>query len=213
VFYVHSRLLERAAKLNEDHGGGSLTALPIIETQANDVSAYIPTNVISITDGQIFLESDLFYQGIRPAVNVGISVSRVGSSAQIKAMKQVAGSLKGELAQYREMASFAQFGSDLDATTQRLLARGARLTELLKQPQFSPLRIEEQVVAIYAGTKGYLDPLPVDAIARFETEFLRFMHDSHQPLLDEIREKKTISEAGEQQLREALEKFSKAFAA
>jgi F-type H+-transporting ATPase subunit alpha len=212
VFYVHSRLLERAAKLNEDHGGGSLTALPIIETQANDVSAYIPTNVISITDGQIFLESDLFYQGIRPAVNVGISVSRVGSSAQIKAMKQVAGSLKGELAQYREMAAFAQFGSDLDATTQRLLARGARLTELLKQPQFSPLRIEEQVVSIYAGTKGYLDPLPVDAIARFEKEFLRFMHDSHQPLLDEIRDKKTISEAGEQQLREALEKFSKAFA-
>ena len=160
VFYLHSRLLERAAKLNEDHGAGSLTALPVIETQANDVSAYIPTNVISITDGQIFLETDLFYQGIRPAVNVGISVSRVGSAAQIKAMKQVAGRIKGELAQYREMAAFAQFGSDLDAVTQRLLARGARLTELLKQPQFSPLKVEEQVVVIFAGTRGYLDPIP-----------------------------------------------------
>jgi F-type H+-transporting ATPase subunit alpha len=212
VFYVHSRLLERAAKLNEDHGGGSLTALPIIETQANDVSAYIPTNVISITDGQIFLESDLFYQGIRPAVNVGISVSRVGSAAQIKAMKQVAGSLKGELAQYREMASFAQFGSDLDATTQRLLARGARLTELLKQPQFSPLRIEEQVVVIYAGTKGYLDKLAVSDIQRFESDFLAFLHDSHQPLLDGIREKKALSEDLEKDLRDALDKFSKTFA-
>jgi F-type H+-transporting ATPase subunit alpha len=213
VFYVHSRLLERAAKLNEDHGSGSLTALPIIETQANDVSAYIPTNVISITDGQIFLESDLFYQGIRPAVNVGISVSRVGSSAQVKAMKQVAGSLKGELAQYREMAAFAQFGSDLDATTQRLLARGARLTELLKQPQFSPLRVEEQVVVIFAGTKGYLDPLPLNDVQRFEREFLLFMHDSHQSLLDEIRDKKTLSEEMEKALREALDKFSKAFGA
>ena len=213
VFYVHSRLLERAAKLNEDHGAGSLTALPIVETQANDVSAYIPTNVISITDGQIFLETDLFYQGIRPAVNVGISVSRVGSSAQVKAMKQVAGTLKGELAQYREMAAFAQFGSDLDATTQRLLARGARLTELLKQPQFSPLRIEEQVVVIFAGTRGYLDALPVGAIRRFEREFLLFVHDSHQPLLDEIRTKKTLSEAAEKTLREALDKFSKTFAA
>ncbi len=213
VFYVHSRLLERAAKLNEDHGAGSLTALPIVETQANDVSAYIPTNVISITDGQIFLETDLFYQGIRPAVNVGISVSRVGSSAQVKAMKQVAGTLKGELAQYREMAAFAQFGSDLDATTQRLLARGARLTELLKQPQFSPLRIEEQVVVIFAGTRGYLDALPVGAIRRFEREFLLFVHDSYQPLLDEIRTKKTLSEAAEKTLREALDKFSKTFAA
>ncbi|MGF1620827.1 MAG: F0F1 ATP synthase subunit alpha [Rhodomicrobiaceae bacterium] len=212
VFYVHSRLLERAAKLNEDHGAGSLTALPIIETQANDVSAYIPTNVISITDGQIFLESDLFYQGIRPAVNVGISVSRVGSSAQIKAMKQVAGSLKGELAQYREMASFAQFGSDLDATTQRLLARGARLTELLKQPQFSPLRVEEQVVVIYAGTKGYLDKLAVSDIQRFERDFLAFLHDSHQPLLDGIREKKALSEDLEKELRDALDTFSKSFA-
>jgi F-type H+-transporting ATPase subunit alpha len=160
VFYLHSRLLERAAKLNEDNGSGSLTALPVIETQANDVSAYIPTNVISITDGQIFLETDLFYQGIRPAVNVGLSVSRVGSAAQIKAMKQVAGSIKGELAQYREMAAFAQFGSDLDAATQRLLNRGARLTELLKQPQFSPLKTEEQVAVIYAGVNGYLDKLP-----------------------------------------------------
>jgi F-type H+-transporting ATPase subunit alpha len=212
VFYVHSRLLERAAKLNEDHGGGSLTALPIIETQANDVSAYIPTNVISITDGQIFLESDLFYQGIRPAVNVGISVSRVGSAAQIKAMEQVAGSLKGEVAQCREMASCEQFGSDLDATTQRLLARGARLTELLKQPQFSPLRIEEQVVVIYAGTKGYLDKLAVSDIQRFESDFLAFLHDSHQPLLDGIREKKALSEDLEKDLRDALDKFSKTFA-
>ena len=212
VFYVHSRLLERAAKLNSEHGAGSLTALPIIETQANDVSAYIPTNVISITDGQIFLESDLFYQGIRPAVNVGISVSRVGSSAQIKAMKQVAGSLKGELAQYREMAAFAQFGSDLDATTQRLLARGARLTELLKQPQFSPLKVEEQVVVIYAGTRGYLDAIPVGAIRRFEKEFLSVMHDGNQALLDDIRAKKTLDEAAEKALREALDKFSKTFA-
>ena len=168
VFYLHSRLLERAAKLNEDHGSGSLTALPIIETQAGDVSAYIPTNVISITDGQIFLESELFYQGIRPAVNVGLSVSRVGSSAQTKAMKSVAGSIKLELAQYREMAAFAQFGSDLDAATQRLLNRGARLTELLKQPQYSPLTNAEQVVVIYAGTHGYLDKLPVSDVGRFE---------------------------------------------
>ena len=164
VFYLHSRLLERAAKLNEDNGAGSLTALPVIETQANDVSAYIPTNVISITDGQIFLETDLFYQGIRPAVNVGLSVSRVGSSAQTKAMKKVAGKIKGELAQYREMAAFAQFGSDLDATTQRLLNRGSRLTELLKQPQFSPLKMEEQVAVIYAGVNGYLDALPLNRV-------------------------------------------------
>ncbi len=162
VFYLHSRLLERAAKLNKDFGSGSLTALPVIETQANDVSAYIPTNVISITDGQIFLETDLFYQGVRPAVNVGLSVSRVGSSAQTKATKKVAGKIKGELAQYREMAAFAQFGSDLDAVTQRLLNRGARLTELLKQPQFSPLKMEEQVCVIYAGVNGYLDKLPLD---------------------------------------------------
>jgi len=213
VFYLHSRLLERAAKLNKDHGAGSLTALPVVETQANDVSAYIPTNVISITDGQIFLETDLFYQGIRPAVNVGISVSRVGSSAQIKAMKQVAGTLKGELAQYREMAAFAQFGSDLDATTQRLLARGARLTELLKQPQFSPLKVEEQVVVIFAGTRGYLDPLPVNAIQRFEREFLAFMRDRHANVLEEVRTKKALSEETEKALRGALDSFSKAFAA
>jgi F-type H+/Na+-transporting ATPase subunit alpha len=213
VFYLHSRLLERAAKLNEDHGAGSLTALPVVETQANDVSAYIPTNVISITDGQIFLETDLFYQGIRPAVNVGISVSRVGSSAQIKAMKQVAGSLKGELAQYREMAAFAQFGSDLDATTQRLLARGSRLTELLKQPQFSPLKVEEQVVVIYAGTRGFLDSLPVGAIQRFEREFLTYLRDSNPGILDDIRTSKALGAETEKGLREALDKFSKAFAA
>ena len=192
VFYLHSRLLERAAKLNDANGGGSLTALPVIETQANDVSAYIPTNVISITDGQIFLETDLFYQGIRPAVNVGLSVSRVGSSAQIKAMKQVAGRIKGELAQYREMAAFAQFGSDLDAATQRLLNRGARLTELLKQPQFSPLKTEEQVVVIYAGVNGYLDPLPVNKVRDFEDGLLRLMRESHAGILDSIRNEKEI---------------------
>src|SRR6201992_1777567 len=180
VFYLHSRLLERAAKLNEDNGAGSLTALPVIETQANDVSAYIPTNVISITDGQIFLETDLFYQGIRPAVNVGISVSRVGSSAQIKAMKQVTGPLKGELAQYREMAAFAKFGSDLDATTQRLLNRGARLTELLKQPQYAPLAVEEQVCVIYAGPRGYLDGIPTNQVRRYESELLSPLHTKHQ---------------------------------
>jgi F-type H+/Na+-transporting ATPase subunit alpha len=179
VFYLHSRLLERAAKLNEDNGSGSLTALPIIETQANDVSAYIPTNVISITDGQIFLETDLFYQGIRPAVNVGISVSRVGSSAQTKAMKKVAGTIKGELAQYREMAAFAKFGSDLDASTQKLLARGARLTELLKQPQYSPLAMEEQVVSVYAGTRGYIDGIAVSDVGRFEKELLARIHANH----------------------------------
>ena len=193
VFYLHSRLLERAAKLNEAKGAGSLTALPVIETQANDVSAYIPTNVISITDGQIFLETDLFYQGIRPAVNVGLSVSRVGSAAQIKAMKQVAGTIKGELAQYREMAAFAQFGSDLDAATQRLLNRGARLTELLKQPQFSPLKTEEQVVVIYAGVNGYLDELPVNKVRDFEEGLLRLMRDKHPDILDAIRTEKAIS--------------------
>src|SRR5881296_727938 len=183
VFYLHSRLLERAAKMNEDHGAGSLTALPIIETQAGDVSAYIPTNVISITDGQIFLETDLFYQGIRPAVNVGLSVSRVGSSAQIKAMKQVAGKIKGELAQYREMAAFAQFGSDLDAATQRLLNRGSRLTELLKQPQFSPLKMEEQVCVIWAGTNGYLDALPVNKVGAFEQGLLGLLRTQHADIL------------------------------
>ncbi|QPC43637.1 F0F1 ATP synthase subunit alpha [Kaustia mangrovi] len=213
VFYLHSRLLERAAKLNDDHGAGSLTALPIVETQANDVSAYIPTNVISITDGQIFLETDLFYQGIRPAVNVGLSVSRVGSSAQIKAMKQVAGKIKGELAQYREMAAFAQFGSDLDAATQRLLNRGERLTELLKQGQFSPMAVEEQVVVIYAGVNGYLDKLEVSAIGRFEEDFLRYMRDKHKDVLDAIRTEKELSDATSEKLKAATESFAKSFAA
>jgi len=212
VFYLHSRLLERAAKLNDGNGKGSLTALPVIETQANDVSAYIPTNVISITDGQIFLETDLFYQGIRPAVNVGLSVSRVGSSAQIKAMKQVAGKIKGELAQYREMAAFAQFGSDLDAATQRLLNRGARLTELLKQPQFSPLKVEEQVVVIYAGVNGYLDKLPVSDVGRFEEELLRTVRTKHADLLETIRNEKQLSSDSEAKLKAAVEVFSKAFA-
>jgi F-type H+/Na+-transporting ATPase subunit alpha len=212
VFYLHSRLLERAAKMNDDFGGGSLTALPVIETQANDVSAYIPTNVISITDGQIFLESDLFFQGIRPAVNVGISVSRVGSSAQIKAMKQVAGSIKLDLAQYREMAAFAQFGSDLDAATQRLLNRGARLTELLKQPQFTPYPVEEQVVSIYSGVKGYLDKLAVADISRFENELLRLMRGKHKDLLDDIRTKKQITPENDAQLKTIIEEFVKNFA-
>ncbi|HWY13824.1 MAG TPA: F0F1 ATP synthase subunit alpha [Rhizomicrobium sp.] len=212
VFYLHSRLLERAAKLNDEHGGGSLTALPIIETQANDVSAYIPTNVISITDGQIFLESDLFFQGIRPAVNVGISVSRVGSSAQIKAMKQVAGSIKLELAQYREMAAFAQFGSDLDASTQRLLNRGARLTELLKQPQFSPIPVEEQVISIFAGVRGYLDKLAVADVQRFEGELLRLMRGKHKDVLDGIRSQKQLTPDAEAKLKTILEEFAKSFA-
>ncbi len=213
VFYLHSRLLERAAKLNPDHGSGSLTALPVVETQANDVSAYIPTNVISITDGQIFLETDLFYQGIRPAVNVGISVSRVGSAAQIKAMKQVAGAIKGELAQYREMAAFAQFGSDLDAATQKLLARGSRLTELLKQPQFSPLKVEEQVVVIYAGTRGYLDAIPVAKVSEFEQEFLTLIRNEHKDVLDTIRTSKQLAPDTEQKLKNILETFAKRFAA
>jgi len=212
VFYLHSRLLERAAKLNDSLGAGSLTALPIIETQANDVSAYIPTNVISITDGQIFLETDLFYQGIRPAVNVGLSVSRVGSSAQIKAMKQVAGKIKGELAQYREMAAFAQFGSDLDQATQRLLNRGARLTELLKQPQFSPLKTEEQVVVIYAGVNGYLDPLPVNKVRDFEDGLLRLVRENHADILDSIRTEKEISSSVGEKLKTVVAGFAKSFA-
>ena len=193
VFYLHSRLLERAAKLNKDNGSGSLTALPIIETQANDVSAYIPTNVISITDGQIFLETDLFYQGVRPAVNVGLSVSRVGSAAQTKATKKVAGRIKGELAQYREMAAFAQFGSDLDAVTQRLLNRGARLTELLKQPQFSPLKMEEQVVSIYAGVNGYLDKLPLNKVREFEDGLLAYMRSKGADVLETIRSTRDLT--------------------
>jgi F-type H+-transporting ATPase subunit alpha len=212
VFYLHSRLLERAAKMNDANKGGSLTALPVIETQANDVSAYIPTNVISITDGQIFLETDLFYQGIRPAVNVGLSVSRVGSAAQTKAMKKVAGRIKGELAQYREMAAFAQFGSDLDATTQRLLARGARLTELLKQPQFSPLKMEEQVVTIYAGVNGYLDAIPVNRVRAFEDGLLVLMRTQHQGLLDTIRDSKDLDDATAAKVKAAVDAYAKTFA-
>jgi len=212
VFYLHSRLLERAAKLNEDNGSGSLTALPVIETQANDVSAYIPTNVISITDGQIFLETDLFYQGIRPAVNVGISVSRVGSSAQIKAMKQVAGPIKGELAQYREMAAFAKFGSDLDASTQKMLARGERLTELLKQPQYAPLSVEEQVASIYAGTRGYLDGIPTASIGRFEQGLLAKLKSSYPQFLEGIRKEKALTPELEAMLKEALTSFLSTFA-
>src|SRR3954451_12301718 len=208
VFYLHSRLLERAAKLNEDNGSGSLTALPLIETQANDVSAYIPTNVISITDGQIFLETDLFYQGIRPAVNVGLSVSRVGSSAQTKATKKVAGRIKGELAQYREMAAFAQFGSDLDAVTQRLLNRGARLTELLKQPQFSPLKMEEQVAVIYAGVNGYLDPLPVSQVRPFEDGLLALLRTQHMDILDAVRTSRDLTDDTEGKLKNVVEQFA-----
>ena len=211
VFYLHSRLLERAAKLNDANKGGSLTALPIIETQANDVSAYIPTNVISITDGQIFLETELFYQGIRPAVNVGISVSRVGSSAQIKAMKQVAGTMKSDLAQYREMAAFAQFGSDLDAVTQRLLNRGSRLTELLKQPQYAPFPVEEQVISIYAGTRGYLDKLQVSQIGKFEQELLQKIRTGHKDILDGIRKEKALTPEIEGKLKAVLENLVKTF--
>jgi len=212
VFYLHSRLLERAAKMNDANGNGSLTALPIIETQAGDVSAYIPTNVISITDGQIFLETELFYQGIRPAINVGLSVSRVGSAAQTKAMKKVSGSIKLELAQYREMAAFAQFGSDLDASTQRLLNRGARLTELLKQPQFQPMPMEEQVVSIYAGVNGYLDKLPVDAVVRYESALLSHVRGEHEPILATIRDTKTLDDDTAGKLKTALEDFTKTFA-
>jgi F-type H+-transporting ATPase subunit alpha len=212
VFFLHSRLLERAAKLNDDFGAGSMTALPIIETQANDVSAYIPTNVISITDGQIFLETDLFYQGIRPAVNVGLSVSRVGSSAQIKAMKQVAGKIKGELAQYREMAAFAQFGSDLDASTQQLLRRGERLTELLKQAQFSPLKVEEQVVVIYAGVNGYLDSLDVSQVSAFEQGLLEKVHGSHSEILDAVRAEKELSKTTEAALKKVVDEYAASFA-
>lgn len=212
VFYLHSRLLERAAKLNEDNGSGSLTALPIIETQANDVSAYIPTNVISITDGQIFLETDLFFQGIRPAVNVGLSVSRVGSAAQVKAMKQVAGKIKGELAQYRELAAFAQFGSDLDATTQKILNRGDRLTELMKQGQFSPLQVEEQVCVIFAGTQGYLDGIDKNKVGEFEEEFLRKLHGDHSDLLKTIRETSKLDDESEKKLAGILDAFTKSFA-
>src|SRR6186713_363032 len=212
VFYLHSRLLERAAKMNDANGAGSLTALPVIETQAGDVSAYIPTNVISITDGQIFLETDLFYQGIRPAINVGLSVSRVGSSAQTKAMKKVAGSIKLELAQYREMAAFAQFGSDLDASTQKLLNRGARLTELLKQPQFNPMPMEEQVVSIYAGVNGFLDAIPTAQVVRFESAMLSFMRDKHADVLALIRDTRDFGDEAKEKTVAALTAFGKQFA-
>jgi F-type H+/Na+-transporting ATPase subunit alpha len=212
VFYLHSRLLERAAKMNDANGGGSLTALPIIETQAGDVSAYIPTNVISITDGQIFLETDLFFAGIRPAINVGLSVSRVGSAAQTKAMKKVSGSIKLELAQYREMAAFAQFGSDLDASTQKLLNRGARLTELLKQAQFAPMPFEEQTVSIFAGTNGFLDTVPVNAVVRYEQAMLAEMRSQHADLLTDIRDKRDLSKETTEALKTALGAFSKTFA-
>jgi len=213
VFYLHSRLLERAAKMNEDNGSGSLTAMPVIETQAGDVSAYIPTNVISITDGQIFLETELFYQGIRPAINVGLSVSRVGSAAQIKAMRQVAGSIKLELAQYREMAAFAQFGSDLDAATQQLLARGARLTELMKQPQYSPLTNAEIVCVIFAGTKGFLDKIAVGDVGRFEAGMLAHLRGKHQDMLDWITdEDPKIKGDAADRVKAAIEEFAADFA-
>lgn len=211
VFYLHSRLLERAAKMSDEAGAGSLTALPIIETQAGDVSAYIPTNVISITDGQIFLESELFYKGVRPAVNVGLSVSRVGSAAQIKAMKQVAGSVKLELAQYREMEAFAQFGSDLDASTQQLLSRGARLTELLKQAQYSPFPVEDQVVVIFAGVKGYLDGIAIGDVKRFEISLLEHLKGSHNSVLKTIKADEKISSDMEAKLHEILKQFTKVF--
>src|SRR5438067_263268 len=212
VFYLHSRLLERAAKMNEEHGSGSLTALPVIETQAGDVSAYIPTNVISITDGQIFLETELFYRGIRPAINVGLSVSRVGSAAQIRAMKQVAGPIKLELAQYREMAAFSQFASDLDAATQRLLSRGARLTELLKQPQFSPVPVEEQVVVIFAGTRGYLDRVDIAEVTRFEQMMLLELRGKHPEVIESIRTRGEINEETEKGLAAFLDEFARTFA-
>ena len=213
VFYLHSRLLERAAKMGDDAGKGSLTALPVIETQAGDVSAYIPTNVISITDGQIFLETGLFYKGIRPALNVGLSVSRVGSAAQVKAMKQVAGTIKLELAQYREMEAFSQFASDLDAATQRLLARGSRLTELLKQPQYSPLAMEEQVAVIFAGVRGYVDGVPVNQVTAFEAQLLTKLRAEGGDILGAIRSEQVISDATEEKLRGFLDTFSKSFAA
>jgi F-type H+-transporting ATPase subunit alpha len=212
VFYLHSRLLERAAKLNDANGNGSLTALPIIETQAGDLSAYIPTNVISITDGQIFLETELFFAGVRPAINVGLSVSRVGSAAQTKAMKKVSGSIKLELAQYREMAAFAQFGSDLDASTQKLLNRGARLTELLKQPQFNPMPFEEQTASIFAGTTGYLDAVAVKDVVRYEAAMLADLRANHADVLTTIRETKDLGDEVKGKLKAALDQFAKTFA-
>ena len=213
VFYLHSRLLERAAKMNETFGGGSLTALPVIETQAGDVSAYIPTNVISITDGQIFLETELFYKGIRPAINVGLSVSRVGSAAQTRAMKQVAGSMKLELAQYREVAAFAQFGSDLDAATQQLLNRGVRLTELLKQGQYVPMPIEDQVAVIYTGVRGHLDKLDPSKIGKFEESFLQHVKTSHSDLLSTIATEEKISDATDGKMKSLVGDFMSSFLA
>jgi F-type H+-transporting ATPase subunit alpha len=209
VFYLHSRLLERAAKLSDENGGGSLTALPIIETQANDVSAFIPTNVISITDGQIFLETELFNQGIRPAVNVGLSVSRVGSAAQTKAMKKVSGSIKLELAQYREMAAFAQFGSDLDVSTQNLLNRGSKLTELLKQDQYSPMTVAEQVISVFAGVKGYLDDLELNQIKDFEKDFFTKINASSPDLIEKINTTGVLDDDAESTLKNAIEEFKK----
>lgn len=211
IFNLHSRLLERAAKLSEKHGGGSLTALPIVETQAGDFSAYIPTNVISITDGQIYLQSDLFYAGVRPAINAGLSVSRVGGNAQIKAMKQVAGSLRLDLAQYREMAAFAQFGTELDQATQKMLKRGERLTELLKQPQYQPLPVEKQIILIYAGTNGWVDEYPVDCLRRFEQELYAFLDTKYQSLLEEVRDKKQLPDETRKKLDSALEEFKQTF--
>jgi F-type H+-transporting ATPase subunit alpha len=213
VFYLHSRLLERCAKLSDDLGGGSLTGLPIIETKANDISAYIPTNVISITDGQCFLESDLFNQGVRPAINVGVSVSRVGGAAQIKAMKEVAGSLRLDLSQYRELESFAAFASDLDATSKAQLERGERLVELLKQRQYQPMPVEEQVVSIFLGTGGHLDSVPVEDVRRFETELLDHMRASEEKFLAGVRDSQKLSEEGENQLTEIIKHFKKGFAA
>ena len=212
IFYLHSRLLERAAKLRPELGGGSLTALPIIETQAGDVSAYIPTNVISITDGQIYLEPDLFYAGVRPAVNVGISVSRVGGNAQIKAMKQVAGRLRLDLAQYRELAAFAQFGSDLDKATQRQLARGERMVEILKQDQYVPMSVEQQILMLFAGTNGYLDAFPVASLKRYEREIFSFVEAHHPDVLTDIREKKEIKPELDKRMRAAIDAFNKTFA-
>ena len=212
VFYLHSRLLERCAKLSDELGGGSLTGLPIIETKANDISAYIPTNVISITDGQCFLETDLFNQGVRPAINVGVSVSRVGGAAQIKAMKEVAGSLRLDLSQYRELEAFAAFASDLDENSKKQLDRGARLVELLKQPQHHPMPVEEQVVAIFLGTRGHLDSVPVEDVRRFETEFLDHMRGAHSEILKDIRESKALSDETSGKLEEVINQFKKGFA-
>jgi F-type H+-transporting ATPase subunit alpha len=211
IFYNHSRLLERAAKLNDELGAGSLTALPIIETQAGDVSAYIPTNVISITDGQIYLEPGLFFAGVRPAINVGLSVSRVGGSAQVKAMKQVAGTLRLDLAQYRELEAFAAFGSDLDKATQRQLTRGARLVEILKQPQYQPLPMEKQVTVLFAGAKGFLDDYPVDVLAKYEAGLYTFIEDRYPSIFTDLAEKQEISEDLENQMKQALEAYDEEF--